>query len=73
MDETQEKSVVESESKEKIGNAIDQLDLLHRLFINHGDYEGSSGAVVIRNDLLAVWRGMEDPPPSEHPHELSEV
>ncbi len=38
MDETQEKSVIESDSKEKIGNAIDQLDLLHRLFINHGDY-----------------------------------
>ena len=33
MDETQEKSVVESESKEKIGNTINQLDLLHRLFI----------------------------------------
>jgi hypothetical protein len=28
MDETQEKCVVESESKEKIGNAITQLDLL---------------------------------------------
>jgi len=25
-----------SDSKEKIGNAINQLDLLHRLFINHG-------------------------------------
>ena len=37
MDETQEKSVIESDSKEKIGNAIDQLDLLHRLFINHDD------------------------------------
>ena len=33
MDETQEKSVVESESKEKIGNAITQLDLLHTPFI----------------------------------------
>jgi hypothetical protein len=43
MDETQEKSVVESESKEKIGNAIDQLDLLHRPFINHDDYEGRPG------------------------------
>ena len=31
MDETQEKS----DSKEKIGNAIKELDLLHRLFINH--------------------------------------
>src|SRR5215211_2762888 len=29
MDETQEKSVVESDSKEKIGNAINQLDLHH--------------------------------------------
>ena len=38
MDETQEKSVIESDSKEKIGNAINQLDLLHRLFINHGGY-----------------------------------
>jgi hypothetical protein len=28
------------DSKEKIGDAIDQLDLLHRLFINHGDYGG---------------------------------
>ena len=42
MDETQEKSVVESDSKEKIGNAINQLDLLHRLFINHADYGGHS-------------------------------
>ena len=42
MDETQEKSVVESESKEKRGNTINQLDLLHRLFINHDDYGGSS-------------------------------
>ena len=33
MDETQEKSVIESDSKEKIGNTITQLDLLHRLFI----------------------------------------
>jgi len=40
MDETQEKSVIESDSKEKIGNTINQLDLLHRLFINHGDYGG---------------------------------
>ena len=38
MDETQEKSVLESDTKEKIGNTINQLDLLHRLFINHGDY-----------------------------------
>ena len=40
MDETQEKCVVESESKEKIGNTITQLDLPHRLFIDHGDYGG---------------------------------
>ena len=33
MDETQEKSVIESDSKEKIGNTINQLDLPHRLFI----------------------------------------
>ena len=38
MDETQEKSVVESDSKEKIGNTITHLDLLHRLFINHGGF-----------------------------------
>jgi hypothetical protein len=25
-----------SDCKEKIGNTINQLDLLHRLFINHG-------------------------------------
>jgi hypothetical protein len=40
MDETQEKSDIKSDSKEKIGNTIDQLDLLHRLFINHADYGG---------------------------------
>jgi hypothetical protein len=43
MGETQEKSVIESESKEKRGNAINQLDLLHRLFLNHGDYRGHPG------------------------------
>jgi hypothetical protein len=32
-----------SDSKEKIGNTINQLDLLHRLFINHGDYGGHPG------------------------------
>ena len=48
MDETQEKSVIERDSKEKIGNAIDQPDLLHRLFINHGGNEGSSRALGIR-------------------------
>ena len=62
MDETQEKSVIKSDSKEKIGNSIDRLDLLHRLFINHGDYGGSSPAPRIRDDLLVVWRRMEDPP-----------
>jgi hypothetical protein len=40
MEETQEKSVIEIDSKEKIGDAIDRLDLLHRLFINHGYYGG---------------------------------
>jgi hypothetical protein len=54
-----------SNYKEKIGNTINQLDLLHRLFINHGDYGGASPMPLIRNDLLVVWRGMEDPPPSE--------
>jgi hypothetical protein len=29
-----------SNYKEKIGNTINQLDLLHRLFLNHGDYGG---------------------------------
>jgi hypothetical protein len=43
MDETQEKCVIESDSKEKVGNAINQLDLLHRLFINHADYGGHPG------------------------------
>jgi hypothetical protein len=43
MDETQEKCVIESDSKEKIGNTINQLDLLHRLFINHGDHGGHLG------------------------------
>jgi hypothetical protein len=42
MDETQEKCVVESDSKEKLGNTITQLNLLHRLFINHGHYGGHS-------------------------------
>jgi hypothetical protein len=36
MDETQEKSVTQSNSKEKIADAVNRLDLLHRLFINHG-------------------------------------
>ena len=31
------------DSKEKIANTINQLDLLHRPFINHGDYGGHSG------------------------------
>ena len=35
IDETEEKSVVESESKEKIGNTINQLDLLHRLLSSY--------------------------------------
>ena len=43
MDKTQEKCVVESDSKEKKGNTITQLDLLHRLFINHCDYRGHPG------------------------------
>ena len=46
MDETQEKSVIESDSKEKVGKAIDRLDLLHRLFINHGDYGGIIPSVL---------------------------
>ena len=65
MDETQEKSVVESESKEKLGDATDQLDLLHTPFIDQGDYGGSSRALGIRGDLLMGCRGMEDLPPSE--------
>jgi hypothetical protein len=65
MDETQEKCVVESNGKEKIGNAINQLDLLHTPFINHGDYGDHPRALGIRDDLLVVWRGVEDPPPSE--------
>jgi hypothetical protein len=43
MDETQEKSVIESDSKEKIGNAIDWLDLLHRLFIDLATTGGHPG------------------------------
>jgi hypothetical protein len=73
MDEPQEKSVIKSDSKEKKGNTINQLDLLHSPFINHGDYGGSSRAPRIRNDLLVAWRGMEDPPPSEQAGYLSEV
>jgi hypothetical protein len=52
-----------SDSKEKTGNAINQLDLLHRPFINRGEYGGLSRALGIRDDLLVAWRGMEDPPP----------
>jgi hypothetical protein len=43
MDETQEKSVIESDNKEKIANAIDQLDLLHSPFISHADYGDHTG------------------------------
>jgi hypothetical protein len=53
----------ESDSKEKIGNTITPLDLLHRLFINHGDYGGSARALRIRDDLLTLWRERPDPPP----------
>jgi hypothetical protein len=63
MDETQEKSVIERDSKEKIANAITQLDLLHRPFIDHGDYGGSARALRIRDDLLTLWRERPDPPP----------
>jgi hypothetical protein len=56
MDETQEKSVIESDSKEKIGNTITQLNLLHRLFINHGHSGGHPGHWGIRDDLLVVWK-----------------
>jgi hypothetical protein len=55
MDETREKSVVEGESKEKIGDAIDRLDLLHRLFIDHGDYEGHPGHWV--KGMTSSWYG----------------
>ena len=58
MDEPQEKCVVEIESKEKIGDAFTKLDLLHRLFINHADYGGSSSTPRIRDDLLMAWRRM---------------
>ena len=40
MDETQEKCVIEGDSKAKIGNTINQLNLLHRLSINHVGYGG---------------------------------
>ena len=63
MDETQEKCVIKIVSKEKIGNTINQLDLLHTPFIDHGDNGGSSPVPRIRNDLLVAWRGMEDPQP----------
>jgi hypothetical protein len=62
-----------SDSKEKIGNTINQLDLLHRLFIYHGGYGGSSSALGIRDDLLVAWKGMEDPPPSEQADYLPEI
>jgi len=51
------------DNKEKIGNAINQLDLLHGPFINHGDYGGSSKALGIRDYLLTLWRERPDPPP----------
>jgi hypothetical protein len=34
-----------SDGKEKMGNAIDRPDPLHRLFINHGYYARSSRAL----------------------------
>jgi hypothetical protein len=71
--ETQKKSVIEGNSKEKTGNAIKELDLLHRPFINHGDYGGHPGHWGIKDDLLVVWRGMEDPPPSEQAGYLPEI
>jgi hypothetical protein len=46
-----------SDSKEKIGNTINQVDLLHTPFIDHGDYGGSARALGIRDYLRAVWRG----------------
>ena len=54
-----------SNYKEKMGTTINQLDLLYKLFINHGDYGGASPMPWIRVDLLVVWRGMEAPLPSE--------
>src|SRR5829696_10107506 len=58
MDETQEKCVVESESKEKIGNTIDQLDLLHTPFIDHGDYGGSARTPLISVRLAQRLGGL---------------
>ena len=43
-----------SDSKEKIGNTINQLDLLHGLFINHDDCGRSSPVPWIRDDLLVA-------------------
>jgi hypothetical protein len=51
------KSVQKSDSKEKIANAIDQLDLLHTPFIDHGDYGGIIPRALDKDDLLVVWRG----------------
>ena len=58
MDETQEKCVVESESKEKRGNTINQLDLLHSIFINHGDYGGSTRTPLISVRLTQRLGGL---------------
>ena len=63
MDETQQKSVIKSDSKEKIGIAFTQLDLLHRLFINHSGYGESARALGIWDDLITLWRERHDPPP----------
>ena len=46
--------------------------MLHRLFIDHGDYGGSSRTLGIRDDLLVVWRGIEDPPPKLLPWRAEE-
>ena len=69
MDESQEKSVIQRDSKEKIGDAIDQLDLLHRLFIDHGDYgeviperragilaAGGLTTIHVRLSVYVLWR-----------------
>jgi hypothetical protein len=49
------KSVVKSDSKEKIANAIDQLDLLHSPFISIADYGGHTGHWV--KGMTSSWYG----------------
>ena len=58
MDEPPEKSVIHSDSKEKIGNTINQLDLLYRLFTS----STPPPATIVSRGLVGTVRGPRSPP-----------